>query len=103
MAQIEVNREIRRAVDTGKVVFGKKQSEKSILKGEGQLVIISANAEKTVKEKVRADASVSKIPVFEFSGQGLELGSLCGKPFVVSVMVVEDPGKSAVLKAVESK
>ena len=31
MADIDANKEIRRAVDTGRVVFGTKQSEKSIL------------------------------------------------------------------------
>ncbi len=103
MAKIDVNKELRRAVDTGKVFFGQKQAEKSILKGKAQLVIISGNIPKLEKEKIVANAAVSQVPSIEFDGSGLELGSVCGKPFVVSVMVVVEPGKSAILKAVKKE
>ncbi|MFH1586897.1 MAG: 50S ribosomal protein L30e [Candidatus Diapherotrites archaeon] len=103
MAKIDVNKELRRAVDTGKVFFGQKQAEKSILKGKAQLIIISGNIPKLEKEKIVADAAVSQVPFIEFGGSGLEMGSVCGKPFVVSVMVVVEPGKSAILKAVEKE
>jgi len=96
-AGIDAAREIRRAVDTGKVVFGEKQSEKSILKGEGELVIISENTPARVKEMVGVQAGVSGMPVYGFAGSARELGAVCGKPFVVSVMAVKDAGKSKVL------
>jgi hypothetical protein len=37
------------------------------------------------------------IPVFEFPGKGLELGSVCGKPFSIATLLVLDAGKSKVL------
>jgi len=89
--------EIRRAVDGGKVVFGTAQSEKSILKGKAQLVIISANILAPAKEKLLALSGMAEIPHFEYEGSGKSLGSVCGKPFTVSVMAVENPGKSKVL------
>ena len=48
---VEAGKELRRAVDTGKVIFGKRGTEKSILKGDCKLVIISGNAEKYADRK----------------------------------------------------
>lgn len=98
MAKVDAAKEIRRAVDTGKVVFGSKQSEKSILNGSGGLVVLSGNTPELLRERVSAQAKVSGIPVYGFSGSSAELGALCGKPFVVSVMVIEGKGKSRVLE-----
>ena len=99
---LEINREIRRAVDTGKAVMGKKVSEKSILKDKGQLIIISRNLPKLAGERFRHYSELSKTPLYVFDGTGIELGAICGKPFVVSVMLVIDSGKSKLLEAVKS-
>jgi len=93
---IDTNKEIRRAVDTGKVLFGSEQSEKSILKGEAQLVIIADNTPIGIKEKIKSLAKVANTAVYDFSETSIKLGSLCGKPFSVSVMSVIDAGKSKV-------
>lgn len=92
-----VQKEIRRAVDTGKVSFGKRESEKRVLKGEAELIIVSRNTPKTVAERMRQLSDVTGTPVLEFQGTGLELGSVCGKPFIVSVMAVQNSGKSRIL------
>ncbi|MFH1224977.1 MAG: 50S ribosomal protein L30e [Candidatus Diapherotrites archaeon] len=94
---VDANREIRRAVDTGKVLFGQRECEKSILKGEGQLVIIGSNTPANARGKLELQANVSAIPVHGFSGTAAELGAVCGKPFVVSVMLIKDAGRSKVL------
>ncbi len=96
---MDVSREIRRAVDTGKVTFGNQQAEKSVLKGVAKLIIISGNAQSQLKERIKQVCMVSKVPVYEFKGSGLQLGSVCGKPFVVSVLSIEEQGKSKVLDA----
>lgn len=93
--------EIRRAVDTGDVLFGVRETEKSLLKGKGELIIISRNCPIRTAEKLRHYSSVFAIPFFEFSGSALELGSVCGKPFVVSTLLVLNPGKSKVTTIME--
>ena len=98
MAKVDASREIRRAVDTGKVGFGTKNSEKSLKNGSAKLIIVAGNTPKLVKEKLAALAEISNIPHYEFGGSGVELGSVCGKPFTVSAMVVRDAGKSKVLE-----
>ena len=98
---MDVSREIRRAVDTGDVKFGNKQAEKSVLKGVAGLIIISNNAPAQLKERVKQICTVSSVPLYEFEDTGLALGSVCGKPFVVSVLAIEKVGKSKVLDAVK--
>ena len=93
---IEVNKEIRRAVDTGKVAFGYKQCQKELMKGDGELIIISSNIPKNQKESIKYLAEVEGKTVYEYAQPGLTLGSICGKPFVVSALIVLDKGKSQV-------
>jgi large subunit ribosomal protein L30e len=98
---VDLGKEIRRAVDTGKVVFGAKQTEKSLLVGKSKLVIIASNAPELVMEKANHQAVVGGIPYVRFDGTGLQLGSICGKPFGILMMSIEDPGKSTVISAAE--
>jgi len=100
---VDAGKELRRAVDTGKVLFGKKEVEKSVLKGSCKLVIMSNNAEKYDKERMLQLCNTSQVPFFEFGATGLDIGSYCGKPFVVSFAGIEDKGKSKVLDLVKSK
>ncbi len=102
MELVEIQREIRRSVDTGKVTFGLKETEKNVLKGNGQLVIVSDSAPGTTKEKAKHWSAIFSIPVFEYPGKGLELGSVCGKPFSIGTMLVLDKGKSKVLEIAEN-
>ena len=95
---VEANKEIRRAVDTGKVVFGTKVARKKILAGEGEMIIVSSNMPTNEKETLKQLVTVEGKKFFEFSDTGLVLGSVCGKPFTVSVMLVLDAGKSKVLE-----
>jgi len=101
VAKLDASKEIRRAVDTGKVIFGTKNSEKSLKNGTGMLIIIANNAPKLMKEKLVSFAEIGKTPHFMYEGTGLELGSVCGKPFTISVMVIQDKGKSKVLDIVK--
>ena len=100
---IEPGKELRRAVDTGKVIFGKRQVEKSVLKGECKLVVISKNAEKYARERVQQLCKASNTPFYQFNATGLDIGSYCGKPFVVSFAGIEEKGKSKVLDLAKGK
>ncbi len=98
MDTAEMGREIRRSVDTGKVVFGYREAEKNVLKGNGELIILSSNAPTDAREKTGYWSATFGIPVFAYPGKSLELGSVCGKPFSVSTILVLDAGKSKVLE-----
>ncbi len=98
MAKVDAAKEIRRAVDTGKALFGAKEAEKSLKNGTAKLIIIAKNSPGLVREKLVLFAETGKIPHHVFAGNGVELGSICGKPFAVSAMTIEEPGKSRVLE-----
>ena len=98
---VDLGKEIRRAVDTGKVVFGSKQSEKSILVGKSRLLIIASHVPELLRESAVHKAAISGTPCLNFDGTGLQLGSICGKPFGILLMSVEEPGKSTIVNAVE--
>jgi large subunit ribosomal protein L30e len=95
---VDTNKEIRRAVDTGKVSFGYKTCQKNLLKGEGELIIVSSNMKSNEKEKLEQLAKVEGKKFYIYQDNGLVLGSICGKPFVVSAMIILDKGKSKVLE-----
>ena len=104
MAEVgEISREIRRAVDTGKVVFGFKQAEKILLKGNAELLIFSNNAPKASRERIQEYATIAGIPCYDFEGSSLELGAICGKPFMVSVVAIQDYGKSKIFTAIKTE
>src|SRR3989344_1707090 len=90
---VDAAKEIRRAVDTGKVLFGTKGSEKSLKNGTAKLLVIASNCPKLTVDKLVSFAELGKIPLFRFQGTGLELGSACGKPFTVSAMAIAEEGK----------
>ena len=94
---MDIERGIRVAVDTGKVILGSKKSIQAIKLGKGELVVIAANAPKTLKDDVETYSKLSEIPVYTFDGSSVELGSICGKPFTVAVLVVQEPGDSNIL------
>lgn len=98
---MDIERGIRVAVDTGKVILGSNKSIQAIKLGNGELVVMAANAPKNLKEDVEVYSKLSDIPVHIFDGSSVDLGSICGKPFTVSVLVVQEPGDSNILELKE--
>lgn len=98
---MDIERGIRVAVDTGKVILGSNKTIQAIKLGNGELVILAANAPKTLKDDVETYARLSDIPVYTFEGSSVELGSICGKPFTVTTLIVQEPGDSNILELKE--
>lgn len=95
--------QIQRAIKTGKVYMGFRQSEKSLLNGKARLLIVASNARRDLRDRVEYLARLDGVPVYYFPGTSLELGSVCGRPHAVSVLVVEDPGDSSILEIVKEE
>jgi len=94
----ELNRSIAIAVKTGKVLFGSNSTIKSIMSGRARLVVIASNCPKDIREKIEYYCKLSEIPLVVYPGTSLDLGSACGKPFLVSALTIRDPGDSDILK-----
>lgn len=97
---MDVERGIRVAVDTGNVTLGSGKTIQALKLGKGKLVIIAENCPQEVSEDVMQYSKLSEIPVYTFQGTSVDLGSVCGKPFTVAAMMVNDPGDSTILEIV---
>ncbi len=89
---------IRLAVESGKVGFGSRKGVRSLLLGKVKLIVLAGNSPTPLAEDVSRYGSISKIPVVDFPGTSIELGSICGRPFPVSVLAVYEEGVSNIME-----
>ncbi len=88
---------MRLAVESGKVEFGSKAGLRDLLLGKTKMVIVARNAPKPLREDVEKYGKLSGVPVVEFPGTSIEMGSICGKPFPVLLLTVRNEGVSNIL------
>ena len=80
------------------MTLGSENSILSLKLGKGQLVIVAANSPKDIVEDVEYYAKLSEIPSYTYEGSSVDLGSVCGKPFTVATLIINDPGDSTILE-----
>ncbi len=90
------------AINTGRVRLGSKVAMREIRMGRAKMAILSSNCPEVVKERVEDYGRLAEIPIFEHQKDSLDLGVLCGKPFPVSAIVINDPGDSKILDLVDA-
>ncbi|NPA47648.1 MAG: 50S ribosomal protein L30e [Thermococci archaeon] len=95
--------ELRKVFETGKAVMGSKKAVHFAKVGGAELIIVAKNAPPEIKEDIEYYAKLSGIPVYEFEGTSVELGTMLGKPFVVAALTIVDPGESNILSIVGGK
>ena len=96
-----VDRELRMALNTGRVHLGSKIAVREIRRGRAKIAIVSSNCPERIKETIKNHGKLSNIPVITHSKDSLDLGILCGKPFPVSSIVINDLGDSKILDIAE--
>ena len=82
----EVRKELKNALEKDKVVIGTKESFKAAGSGKVKTLVYAANCPSAIRERLKVVASAKKIEVEQFDGNSVELGTMCGKPFAVSVL-----------------
>lgn len=87
---------IRLAVESGKVEYGAKSMATS-----AKLYVVSNNLPADLLTKIEAKARAGAVAILKFQGSSMELGSVCGCPFPVSVLSVVNPGTSNILELAE--
>ena len=96
-----VDKELRLALSTGKVQIGSKAAMRELRRGRAKLAVVSSNCPREAREMIETYGKLSEIPVMEHPKDSMDLGTLCGKPFPVSAMVISDPGDSKILNLVK--
>ena len=93
-----VDHELRMALRTGRVQLGSKVAIRELRRGRARMAIISSNCQAKTREEIETHGKLSNIPVLNHQKDSIDLGVLCGKPFSVSVIVINDPGDSKILE-----
>ena len=100
---MDLNHSIRIAVNTGKVSYGADSAQNALLNKQAKLVIIADNTPQQIKEDLSRYAELSEVPILEFPGSSLDLGSICGRPHFVAALTIYEMGDSDIIKAVKKK
>jgi len=98
---IDVDKAIATTVKTGKVLFGVNNAVKSIKLGRAKLIVVASNCPQSLMEDIKYHARFSDVQVIIYKGTSIDLGAVCGKPFMVSALTVREPGDSDILKLSE--
>ncbi|NHV46084.1 MAG: 50S ribosomal protein L30e [Candidatus Methanomethylicota archaeon] len=96
---MDISKELKIAMSTGKVEIGFKTSLKAINNKKAKLIIVASNIPEKMKSKI--EAKCNNVPIYIFPGTSWELGSVCGRPHMVSTVAIIDPGESSILKIKE--
>ena len=90
---MDINREIRVAVNTGKVSFGVNEAKDNVNEGNAELLIVANNC----PEEEFDGNEYEGVPIYHYKGINKDLGSAAGKPFAISTLTVMDSGESNIL------
>jgi large subunit ribosomal protein L30e len=94
---------VRLAVESGKVEFGARAALVAGQGGKAMLFVAANNAPSESMEKVEKLAKASGVPIIVYDGSSMELGSVCGRPFPVSVLSVFEAGSSNIMELAKKK
>lgn len=95
---MDIDRELREVEKTGAVVLGSNETLKEIKSSRSKLVVITPNCPDSVRSDIVRNAEIKNIPLHFYEGDSEDLGLALGKPFLVSVATIIDPGKSSILE-----
>ena len=92
---MDLTRNLKQALSTGKIIFGQRETMGACSKGEARLVLVT---DKLPGEfPIRFISTHPGVPVHRVLMVNRQLGSACAKPFAVSSLCVVDPGQSDLL------
>jgi large subunit ribosomal protein L30e len=98
----DINKAITTTIKTGKVLFGARSAINNAKIGKAKLIIIVANCPQKTREDIQYYCRLSNIPKIIYNGTSIELGAVCGKPFMVSALTIREQGDSDILKLAEA-
>ena len=89
---MDLNVALKRIIETGKAEFGSEKTVKSINDKKAKAIVIAANCPGLVRDLIENHAQIAKVPVVNYPGTSLQLGEVCGKPFLIASLAVIDTG-----------
>jgi large subunit ribosomal protein L30e len=98
---VDVNKTLKDVSKKGTIIIGKKQTKAAIQKGLAKLVVMANNC--PYANDITALVIEKKVPIYNYTSTGVELGYTCGKSFPVSSFAVLDEGGSNILELVKKR
>jgi len=96
----DVNRELQKVLNNGKVLIGSKETMKAFMRNEAKIIIHASNCPEKIK-RVFEDAETEENgerTIYEYPENSLELGLACGKPYPIASLCITDTGDSEILR-----
>jgi large subunit ribosomal protein L30e len=96
----DVNRELQKVLNNGKVLIGSKETRKAFMRNEAKIIIHASNCPEKIK-RVFEDAETEENgerTIYEYPANSLELGLACGKPYSIASLCIADTGDSEILR-----
>ncbi|MCS7097669.1 MAG: 50S ribosomal protein L30e [Candidatus Methanomethyliaceae archaeon] len=97
---MDLAKELKVAMNTGKVEIGYRTTIKAINRKHAKLIIMASNIPEKMAIKIK-QAAGNSIPIFTFPGSSWDLGSVCGRPHTITSIAIIDPGESSILEEVK--
>ena len=98
---VDVNKALKDVSKKGPIIIGEKQTKVAITKGTAKLVVMANNC--PYAKAITALVTENKVPLYNYTSNGVELGYTCGKSFAVSSFAVLDEGGSNILQLVKKR
>ncbi|UCD14710.1 MAG: 50S ribosomal protein L30e [Thermoplasmatales archaeon] len=98
---VDVNKVLKNVVKKGRVKIGERQTKIAINDGSAKLIVISNNCPYSME--ITTLAKEKNAPIYNYNADGVELGYVCGKNFVVSAFAVVEVGESNIMQLVKKR
>jgi len=85
MAEID---EIRKLLKSKSLIIGTERTVKNLKIGKVSRAYVSSNCPDSVKDDLKYYGGLSQTPIIELEQTNEEIGTLCKKPFLISVLSV---------------
>lgn len=96
----DVNRELQKVLNSGKVLIGSKETLKAFMKKEAKVIIHASNCP-TVIRRVFENAGENgngKLIIYEYPANSIELGLVCGKPYPIASLCITETKDSEIVR-----
>lgn len=93
----DLARDLRLAVDTGKVALGTREVERAINRNKVKLVVIASKGKHEAVADISHLCNVGEVKMIKFNTGSLELGTICGKPYSINAVAIVEVGNSNIL------
>jgi len=103
--EFDIDTNIKVAYKTGSIIYGKKQILRGLRKNPFKMLIISNNCSQDLENHLNYYNSLmeNQLFIYRYKGSSWDLGLACAKPYMISVIGIEDQGDSDLLSLKTTK